>query len=267
MFHKEKPPFSAEQVQPKWEELVRLERRLRRNVLLCRILQPVGTVLFSLNLLLAALNFVRCIGGELLQPFFSTVPLFVQLTDGLPHETVGSCIGFLLWFGVLIPAAVCGAITGVVYLLDRRKPQAERPLTGSRAQCAKALANQGETVYMLRRSMPRLSVFVEAGVVTALMALPVLLRLIEIAKTSDPSILQLTVGACLLLVCLFVLYWVFTGLLEAFSLLLSLFYFSPGEWTLYKQHRELDAYWESVDPDEFARRERAAADAKARKRA
>ena len=67
-------------------------------------------------------------------------------------------------------------------------------------------------------------------------------------------------------VCLFVLYWVFTGLLECFSLLISLFYLSPGEWTLYKQHRELDAYWESVDPDEFARRERAAAERRKGKR-
>lgn len=258
MFHKEKTPFSAEQVQPKWEELLRLERRLRRNALLCRILQPVGTLLFSLHLLLAALNFVRCLGGETLMSFFRTVPLFIRLTDALPHETLGACIGFLIWFGFLVPAAVCGIITGVVYLLDRRKPQPERPLNGSRAQCAKALANQGETVYMLRRNMPRWSVFLEAGAVTALTALPVLLRLIEIAKEGDPSVLQLTVGICLLLVCVFVLYWVFAGLLECFSLLISLFYLSPGEWTLYEQHRSLDAYWESVDPNEFARRENAA---------
>ena len=266
MFHKEKAPFSAEQVQPKWEELVRLERRLRRNALLCRILQPVGTILFAVNLLLAALNFVWCVGGEKLMQFFTTVPLFVRLTEGLPHATLGSCIGFLLWFGFLIPAAVCGAITGVIYVLDRRKPQEERPLVGSTAQQARALANEGETVYMLCRNMPRWSVFLEAGIVTALMGLPVLLRLIEIAKSAEPSVLQLTVGICLLLVCLFVLYWVFTGLLECFSLLISLFYLSPGEWTLYKQHRELDAYWESVDPDEFARRERAAAERRKGKR-
>ena len=68
----------------------------------------------------------------------------------------------------------------------------------------------------------------------------------------------LIAGICLLLVCVFVLYWVFTGLLECFSLLISLFYLSPGEWTLYEQHRSLDAYWESVDPNEFARRENAA---------
>lgn len=265
MFHKEKTPFSAEQVQPKWEELIRLERRLRRNVQLCRILQPVGTVLFSLHLLIAALNFVWCVGGETLMQFFRTVPLFVSLTEGLPHETVGSCIGFLLWFGFLIPAAVCGAITGVVWFLDRRKPQEERPLVGSPVQQARALANEGETVYMLRRNMPRWSVFFEAGVVTALMALPVLLRLIEIAKGSEPSVLQLTVGICLLLVCLFVLYWVFAGLLECFSLLLSLYYLSPGEWTLYDQHRRLDEYWESVDPAEFARRQCAAEERKSRR--
>lgn len=262
MFHKEKTPFSAEQVQPKWEELVRLERRLRRNARLCRILQPVGTALFALNLLVAALNFVWCFGDGALMEFFRTVPLFAGLTEGLPHETLGSCIGFLLWFGFLIPAAVCGAITGVICVLDRRKPVEDRPLTGNQAQQARALANEGETVYMLRRDRPRWSVFWEAGVVTALMALPVLLRLIEIAKSEDPSVLQLTIGACLLLVCLFVLYWVFTGLLECFSLLVSLFYLSPSEWTLYAQHQALDVYWESVDPDEFARRERAAAERK-----
>lgn len=262
MFHKEKAPFSAEQVQPKWEELTRLERRLRRNGLLCRILQPVGTVLFSLNVLIAALNFIRFLGGETLEQFFNTVPLFVRLTDRLPHETLSDCGWFLTWFGFLIPTVICGAITGVIYLLDRRKPQEERPLNGTQAQCARALANQGETVYMLRRNMPRWSVFAEAGVITALTALPVLLRLIEIAGDGDPSVLRITVGICLLLVCVFVLYWVYAGLLECFSLLVSLFYLSPGEWTLYNQHRSLDAYWESVDPAEFARRERAAAERK-----
>ena len=57
MFKKPKTPMSAVQVQPTWQELIKLERRLKRNKLLCRILQPVGSVIFLFNLLLCTANF------------------------------------------------------------------------------------------------------------------------------------------------------------------------------------------------------------------
>ena len=50
MFTKKREPMSAAEVQPMWEKLVKQERTLRRNRRLCTILQPVGTILFALNL-------------------------------------------------------------------------------------------------------------------------------------------------------------------------------------------------------------------------
>ena len=41
--------MTAEEVQPTWEMLVDLERKLQRNVRMSRILQPVGLAIFALN--------------------------------------------------------------------------------------------------------------------------------------------------------------------------------------------------------------------------
>ena len=46
-----KEPMTAEEVQPTWEMLVDLERKLQRNVRMSRILQPVGIAISALNLL------------------------------------------------------------------------------------------------------------------------------------------------------------------------------------------------------------------------
>ena len=59
-------------------------------------------------------------------------------------------------------------------------------------------------------------------------------------------------------ICLFVLFWVFAGLFWIFSKLNALYYFSPSEWKLWSLFNELDEYWESVDVNEYNRREQAA---------
>lgn len=246
--------FAPDQLRSKWDELVQLERRLSRGRKLHLLLQPIGVGLFAIHLFLCAINFFRCLGGDRLSDLFTSVQLFDTLTRQLPHHTIAGCLVFFLWFGLLIPLIVCAAIAVTVYLLDRRKPIEPRPLNGNRAQCAEALAHQAERVYTLRHAMHRRSTYPAAGVLTVLVALPSVFGLIRTAQSADPAVLSFALELCLLLVCLFVLYWVFAGLLEGFSLLLTLFYPVPGEWRLYRQHLELDAYWESIDPVEFARR-------------
>lgn len=242
MLKRKKPPFTAEQLQPKWEELVRLERRLRRNRKLSRLLQPIGLSLCALTVLLSVLNFSRCIELDAVTEALQTVPLLFELTEHFPHASFGGCLGFLCWFGLGIPVAVCAAITAVVCLLDRRKAQPARPLKGSPTQQARAVTNQAETVYMLRGEIKYRAPFALAGGLTALTAVPIVLCLLQVVAAGEPSFLRLAGVLTALLLCLFVLYWVYAGLLTLFSLLLSTAWLSPSEWSLYEQYCRLDAY-------------------------
>ncbi len=270
MFKKPKTPMSAVQVQPTWQELIKLERRLKRNKLLCRILQPVGSVIFLFNLLLCTANFALYIGGTLIEEYFTKMPLLPAMVESFPRGSFGGVIAFTLCFSYLIPLAISGAITAVIYFLDRKKygNQVE-PLRGSEAECAKALVYEAETVYELRKQIPQWSIFAETSILTALTAIPILYTCIAFAKGESPAVLEIAIGCLALLVCLFVLFWVYAALFKVFSLSNALFYFSPSEWSLYEQYHRLDAYWESVDPLEFAKREEKARrlqEEKARKR-
>ena len=57
MSKKEKSPMTEKDVQSTWEYLVKQERLLQRNRKISRIIQPMGSLLFLFNLLLATCNF------------------------------------------------------------------------------------------------------------------------------------------------------------------------------------------------------------------
>lgn len=256
---RKKEPFCAAQAEPTWRYLLQTEAKLRRSLRLSRILQPVGFVLFSVLLLLASANFFRFLGGELFEPYFEKLPLLSALTSGFPHGSLFGVIVFTIFFTYGISLAVCGAIVGVSYLRERKKPVSPMPaLHGTPAEQAKALAYKAEAVYELRCDIRSRTILPEAGVLTAVTALPIILTLLDYAESSTPSVLPITLACCALLVCLFALYWIYAGLVECFALLLPLLYLCPGKWKLYALYRELDVYWESMDPVEFGRRERLA---------
>ncbi len=256
MFKREKAPISEKDVQPTWEYLVKQERLLRRNRTVCRIVQPVGSVIFLLNLLLATCNFALFLLGDKLGVFFEAIPILPKMVASFPRESWGGVITFTLCFSYLIPLAISALIMGLFWFLDWRKYKNEKePLVGTQAQCAKALANKAETVYELRRQIPIWAIFAETGVLTALTAVPLFIALLRTAGGEDPAIFQIALYCLALLVVLFALFWVYALLFKAFSLLNSLFYLSAGEWTYYDLYQKLDAYWESVDPREYARRE------------
>ena len=258
MLKLKKEPMTAEEVQPTWDMLVELERNLKRNVGLSRILQPVGIAISALNLLLATGNIIRFIGGALVEEYFMAMPILPELVEHLPR---GSWLGILLFsilFVYLIPLAICGGIAVVFYLKDRKKYEDERePLFGTEIECAKALANKAENVYVLRKKLKSHSIYTVAGILTALLVIPILIALVQLLTGQAPAVLEIAIGLIALLVCLFAVFWIYAGVLKSFSLLNSLFYYAPGEWPLYLVYRRADAYWESIDPEEFARREKA----------
>ena len=258
MLKLKKEPMTAEEVQPTWDMLVELERNLKRNVGLSRILQPVGIAISALNLLLATGNIIRFIGGALVEEYFMEMPILPALVEHLPR---GSWLGILLFsilFVYLIPLAICGGIAVVFYLKDRKKYEDERePLFGTEIECAKALANKAENVYVLRKKLKSHSIYTVAGILTALLVIPILIALVQLLTGQAPAVLEIAIGLIALLVCLFAVFWIYAGVLKSFSLLNSLFYYAPGEWPLYLVYRRADAYWESIDPEEFARREKA----------
>lgn len=257
MLNRRKEITEEAQLQPTWEYLTATEYRLRRNRRLCRVLQPLGSGIFLFNLLLAVMNLAKFVGGETLSAQFDKIPVLPSLVNSLPHETWGGVIAFTLIFALGVPLAVGGIVFCVFYLLEQRngEPPA-RPLNGTLARRAEAATNLAETVYELRRSMPERSTYAEAGVLTALSAYPIVMLLLQYAESAEPSALQIALCFCALLLCLFVLFWVYAVLFWGFAGLNSLFYRSPSAWSLYTLYRELDAYWESVDPDEFERRNR-----------
>ena len=260
MLKLQKEPMTAEEVQPTWDMLVELERNLKRNVGLSRILQPVGIAISALNLLLATGNIIRFIGGALVEEYFMEMPILPALVEHLPR---GSWLGILLFsilFVYLIPLAICGGIAVVFYLKDRKKYEDERePLFGTEIECAKALANKADNVYVLRKKLKSHSIYTVTGILTALLVIPILIALVQLLTGQAPAVLEIAIGLIALLVCLFAVFWIYAGVLKSFSLLNSLFYYAPGEWPLYLVYRRADAYWESIDPEEFARREKAEA--------
>ena len=79
MFKKQREPMRAEEVQPTWDNLVKLERTLHRNRRVSRIVQPAGTIIFMFNLLLTTGNFIRFLDKPLLNRFFDRIPVLPSL--------------------------------------------------------------------------------------------------------------------------------------------------------------------------------------------
>lgn len=251
--------MKEEDIQPTWRNLVRQERGLKRNRIMCLVIQPVGALLCLLSLLLASTNIWLFLFGDKIGPYFNKVPILPSLVSKMPRTGWGSIIGSTVIMVYVIPLAVCGVIAGVFYLVTWLKyRKADEPLVGNIAQCAEALAHKAEGNYELRRKIPRWSTYLETGILTVLTAIPIVIMFKNYAASKNPMVLNLVLIALALLFCLFVLFWVYALLLEVFALLNSLFYFSRGEWYLYDQYHRLDDYWESVDPEEFERRQRRA---------
>lgn len=255
MFKKRKEPMCAEQVQPTWDELVKLERTLKRNQVLCRIVQPVGTIIFMFNLLLTTGNFILFLGSDFLNGYFEQIPILPALVEPFPRSGWGSLIVFSILFTYMIPLVICAAIAAVFYYRDYRKyKNSSEPLNGSEIEKAKALTNKAETVYAMRKEIPSWSIYPEAGILTGLIVLPILFALFRLAAGDAPAVLELSLTCIALLICLFGLFWLYVLLFKIFSLLNGFCYYAPGEWELYEQYQRLDAYWESVDPQEHEKR-------------
>ena len=205
-------------------------------------MQPVGIAISALNLLLATGNIIRFIGGALVEEYFMAMPILPALVEHLPR---GSWLGILLFsilFVYLIPLAICGGIAVVFYLKDRKKYEDERePLFGTEIECAKALANKAENVYVLRKKLKSHSIYTVTGILTALLVIPILIALVQLLTGQAPAVLEIAIGLIALLVCLFAVFWIYAGVLKSFSLLNSLFYYAPGEWPLYLVYRRADA--------------------------
>lgn len=256
MFIKTKEAFLAKDMQPTWEFLVKRERRLRRNKLLCRIIQPLGGLIFLFNLLIATCNAVLFFLGDTVGEFFSAVPVLPGLVESFPRDSQSAVLWLFLWFVYLIPLAVSGLVFGLLLLLDYFKyKDVKEPLQGTEAECAKALVHKAETVYDLRKKIPTWSVYLETGIITALTAVPLVIGLIRVAGEGTGGMLQVALYCLALIVVLFVFFWVYALLFKLFSLLNSLYYLSGDEWDYYRLYQRLDAFWESVDEEEFARRE------------
>lgn len=256
MFKKPVEPMTQTEVPSTWDYLVKWDRGLRRNVLICRIIQPLGAVIFSLNLLLATMNLLLAQWGQNLQPYFDALPLLPSMLKHLPHGSLSSAVTFFLLFAFLLPLAICGGVAGAFYLRDYLKYRdAKEPLVGTEAQCAEALTHKAETVYELRRKIPRWSIYLETGILTGITALLVVLMFIDYASAGANN-LKLVLVLFLLLASLFVMFWFYAAMMYLFTLTNSLFYLSPSQWKLYALYHRLDAYWETNDPKEFARRNR-----------
>lgn len=255
MFIKTKETFLSKDMQPTWEFLVKRERRLRRNKLLCRIIQPVSGLIFLFNLLIATCNAVLFFLGDTFSDFFAAVPVLPSLVESFPRSSATAVLAVFLWFAYLIPLAISGLVFGLLFLLDYLKyKDVKEPLQGSEAECAKALVNKAETVYDLRKKIPTWSVFLETGILTAFTAVPLVIGVIRLAGETG-AVLQIALYCLALIVVLFVFFWVYALLFKLFSLLNSLYYLSGDEWDYYQLYQRLDAYWESVDEEEFTRRE------------
>lgn len=265
MFKMKKEPLNPETAQKRWTYLVKWERRLKRNVLLCRIIQPMGAAIFTLNMLLATINILLSIQSPLVADTIAgainKVPILPAMVSSFPRESVKEALVFAGWFAFLIPLAISGLTLGVLFGIDlykyRDKPIPE--LKGTEAEQAEALAHEAEWVYNLRRKLPQWSIFLETTILTALTIWPILSICLGFLGGEDPAVLQIALSCFAMLVCIFVVFWIFAACFWAFSQLNALYYFAPSEWTFWNHFNEADDYWESVDPEEYTRREQVAA--------
>lgn len=273
MFKPEKKVLNATTAKERWTYLVKWERRLKRNVLLCRIIQPLGATIFTLNMLLATMNVLLAIEKPLIADAIRAamvkVPILPAMVANLPRESFKDALTFAGWFAFLIPLFISAMVFGVLWAMDTFYTYKDKPipsLRGTEAECAKALAHEAEWVYNLRRKLPQWSIFTETTVLTALTVWPVLSIFLSFLKGDGPAVLQIALSCFAMLVVVFVFFWIYAACFWAFSRLNALFYVAPGEWTFWNLFNEADDYWESVDPEEYARRERVAARKKANRK-
>ncbi|MBE6985689.1 MAG: hypothetical protein E7434_08830 [Ruminococcaceae bacterium] len=254
MFKLPKEAMTERNVLPTWKYLVSKERALKRNILICRIIQPIGALLFMFNLLITSFNFWLYFLDEKMAEYFMEVPILPFFVESMPRSSLSSVIVFTLLIAFVVPLLICGLIAGIFYLIDYKKNRGDEPLNGNLAQCAQALTNKAENLYELRKKIPHWSIYAETGILTVLTAVPLVLMFIDYAADGAMA-LQLVLIALALLVTLFVLFWVYALLFTVFARVNALYYLSPSEWKLYELYQQLDAYWEAVDPAEFARRQ------------
>lgn len=259
MFKPLKQDMNPQLVKERWNYLVKWERRLKRSVLLCRIIQPLGAAIFTLNMLLATMNLFLSIGNATVTEAIRKVPLLPAMVESFPRDSYKDALIFAGWFAFLIPLAISALVLGVLFAIDyyKRKPVPE--LKGTEAECAEALSHEAEWVYNLRRKLPQWAIFTETTVLTALTIWPILSICLGFLGGDEPAVLQIALACFVMLVCLFVVFWIFAGCFWVFSKLNALYYWTPSEWKFWKIFNEVDDYWESVDPEEYARRERVAA--------
>lgn len=253
MFKLPKEPMQEAEIQPTWEYLVKQERSLRRNLCLCRIIQPLGALICAWNLLLVGMNFLMFVAGDKIGAYFNKLPILPSLIDSMPRSGSGKVIFFSILLSYIIPLAICGLIAGVFYTLDKKKTQNEQlePLNGTLEQRAAALMNKAENVYELRKKMPQWSAYLETGILTLVTALPLALMFIDYAS-EGAMVLKLVLAALALLVCLFVMFWVYAFVMYTFSLLNSLLYISEGKWKLYELYHRVRDYRESLHATEYS---------------
>ena len=256
----ERKPLTAREVQPTWEFLVSTEQTLNRAILASRILKPVGMVLFGLGILIGSVNLLLGVFGETLMTYLKLLPLLPSLIGALPHSGLAQSILLLVLLGFGLPLLVNGILYTVIYLVDRSRVQrGHHRLLGTEIECARALTYQAEAVYEQRKKLRSGSVYPIAVVLTAILAYPVCVTLYRLMTEAGGSVLMEALALLALLFVLFVLFWFYAMSYKGFCLLNSLFWRAPSEWTLYMTYQRADAYWESIDPQEFARRQAEAA--------
>ena len=258
MFKPTKEDMTPTRANSIWNYLVKWETRLKRNVLLCKIIQPLGTWLFTFNMLLATMNLLYMIPHESVPAALDKIPILPAMVKNFPRTDLKAALVFAFWFAFLIPLVISGCIFAVHLILDLREKKPIAPLQGTEAQCAKALAHQAEKDYQLSKKIPEWSIFTETTILTALTIWPILSVCLGFLKGDAPAILQIALGIFAMLVCLFVVFWIFAACFWVFSKINALYYFSPGQWKFWELFNEMDDYWESVDAQEYDRRERIA---------
>ncbi len=263
MFNKPQESLNPQTAEERWSYLVKWEKRMKRNLLLCRIIQPAGAVIFTLNMLLSTINFLLAVGEKLGTTVIATalekVPMLPAMVSNFPRGSIKGSIIFGFFFSFLVPLLLSGVAFGVMMIIDAAKKNPLPELKGSEVERAEALAHKAESVYNLRRSFPKWSIYLETTILTALVAWPILSVCLGFLGGEDPAVLQIALSCFAMVVCVFGFFWVFAGCFWAFAQLNALYYLTPGEWTFYRLFNEADDYWESVDSEEYARRERVAA--------
>jgi hypothetical protein len=221
-------------------------------------------VIFTLNLLLSTINVFLAIDhpavGDTIKTAIEKVPILPGMVKSFPRETIKEALVFGGNFSFLVPLAMSAIVFFVFLAMDLRNKKPIPELKGTEAECARALAHEAEWVYNLRRQIPAWSIFPETTVLTALVVWPVLSICLGFLGGEDPAVLQIALSCFAMLVCVFVLFWVFAGLFWIFSQANALYYIAPSEWEFWDIFNETDDYWESVDPREYARREKVASE-------